>query len=100
MPDDRLFGQGVRLGRILVPGGFVGQGLDELVGENLNVCAFVWGLLKLNRLLPDLEIFLGVFELLLSILHVFQSDEGGVGVATKDTLIPHEIVVDEFAMEC
>jgi hypothetical protein len=101
VPDDGLFGEGIRLGCILVPGGFVCERLDELVGENLNVCALVRGLLKLNGLLPDLEVLLSVFRLLLlSVFHVFQSDQRGMGVPTEDTLIPHEIVVNEFAMEC
>jgi hypothetical protein len=84
------------LGGVLVAGRFVGEGLDELVGEDLNVGSAVafevaGGLLGLvfggdggGGVVVGVVVFLGY-------------DDGGVGVAPEDTFVPHEVVIDEFA---
>lgn len=97
MADDGLLGQRLRLRPVLVSGRLICERLNELISEYFNVGPLVvvegvGGLLCLfagdhghaGGRVKGLVVFLG-------------DDDGGVGVAPEDPLVPHEVVVDEFA---
>lgn len=97
MPDYGFLGQGVGLGRVLVAWWLVGEGLDEFVGEDLDVCPLVRVLLDLDWLLLCVEVPSGLLLDWLGVLYVFQGHKGSVSVAAEDSFVPHQIVVDQLA---
>ncbi len=97
MADDWPIGQGVSLGGVLISGRLVSQRLHELVSEDLDIGAFATFKGR-GSLLGLADSPHGDFGLLVVGVVVFLGDDdGGVGVAAEDTLIPHEIVVDQLA---
>ena len=93
--DDRLLGQSISLGCVLIPGRLVSQGLDKLVGEDFDIGPFVAGFFDLHRFLLHFKVSSRVFDLL-GVLHVFERDQSSVGVAPENSLVPHKVVINEF----
>ena len=96
MPDNRLFGQGIGLRGVLIPRWLVSQCLNKLVSKDLYIGPLIGVIFNLHRLLLWLEVPPSIF-LLLGILNIFQCHKCGMGVAPKDALVPHKVVIDEFA---
>lgn len=97
MSDHALLWQWLGLRGVLIPGRFVSQRINELISEDLNVSPFVafkvaCGLLWL---FDSLNGYFG--SILISILILLGDDDGRVGIASEDPLVPHEIVVDQFS---
>lgn len=98
MPDDRLINHKVRLGPILVARGLISEGFHVLVGEDLDVGPPVPHLLIVVVFLPGHRLgFLGGGVGIRDFGIFGGGDEGRIGVASDNALVPHEIVVDEFA---
>ena len=97
MPDYGFLGQGVGLGRVLVAWRLVGESLDEFVGEDFDVCPLVCVLLDLDWLLLCVEVAASLLLDWLGVLYVFQGHKSSVRVAAEDSLVPHQIVVDQLA---
>lgn len=96
MTDDLVFGKREGLRAVLVAGGFVGEGLHEFVREYFDVCAFV----VVEGVGGFLGGFLGAVGVGLGVevgVVLLGNDDGGVGVAAEDALVPHEVVVDQLA---
>ena len=98
MTDYQLFHDEVSLGGVLISRGFIGEGLHVLVSEDLDVGApvshvlVVFGLVAGHGFAPlGSGVGVGHVDVLGS------GDEGGVSVAPDDSLVPHEVVVNELA---
>ena len=98
MPDDLLFHHEFCLRSILIFGGFVSQGLYKLISEDFNIGSPISDFLNFFRLLfwDDVK---GFFRCV-GIRHfdVLRGDECRIGIAPKDSFVPHKIIVDEFSM--
>lgn len=97
MADDGPIGQRIGLRGILVARRLVSERLHELIGEDLDIGAFaaLEGRCSLLRLADGPHGDLGL--LVVAVVVLFGDDDGGVGVAAEDALVPHEVVVDELA---
>jgi hypothetical protein len=96
MPDHTLFRKRLSLRGILILGRFISERLYKLIGENLNVSSLIafegiGGFL----LFDGLDWYLG--PIFIAIIILFGDDNGGVCISPEDSLIPHEIVIDEFS---
>jgi len=89
-------GEGIGLRAILVSGWFVGHAFYELICEYFDIGSMI--VKRIGGLLwrsygseyrSGLCIVVGIV--------LFADDDGGVGVASEDSFVPHEVVVDEFA---
>ena len=93
-----LFHREFRLGSILVLWRLISQRFYKFVGENLYICPSISHFLQFFRflLLDDVEGFfwcVGVWH-----FNVFGGDECRISIASKNSFIPHKIIVDEFSM--
>ena len=93
--QNRFFWQSISLWGVLIPWRFVGKCFDKLICEYFDIGSLV-SFIKNDRFLLGLEITPGILNLL-SVLDIFQCNKGSMGIASEDSLVPHEIVIDEFS---
>lgn len=92
---NRLLWQGISLWRILISWRFVRQGLNKFISKYLNVSPSVLSVLYLDRLLFWLEVVpKGSIIALCCRLYVLDRDQCCVGVASEDSLVPHQVVIN------
>lgn len=96
MSDDGDFDFELCLRSVLVSWGFVGEGFDILVSEYFDIGPPVGKFHGIVLVSPGVHldslhacVFVGHFD-------IFGGDDGRVGVSPDDSLVPHEIVVDEL----
>lgn len=97
LPHDLFLGQRFCLSSVFVARRLIGKWLNELVSKNFNVCSAIAleSVGSLSSLLSDGCLYPSVA--IVGAFIFFGDDYGRVGIASENSFVPHEVVVDEFA---